>query len=32
MTKPLPRGTFVLIIDLIGTFMDTVNVPIAGAP
>lgn len=27
MTKPLPRGTFVLIIDLIDTFVDTVNVP-----
>ena len=25
MTKPLPRGTFVLIIDLIDNFVDTVN-------
>ena len=32
MTKPLPRGTFVLTLDLIHDFVDAVNVPTAGAP
>ena len=32
MTKPLPRGTFVPILDLICNFAGTVNAPSTSAP